>query len=313
MKHGGESGIRTHDTVSRIHAFQAGPERNFGVLVSAYLSWADANLAPCTAYGYHKIWECYWQGDVAYLAIADITTPLLSTLLTNMANRGLGSWQLRHNKWLISSVFVWAIRMGRATYNPIRDAGWLKRVPRRPTPPVYTLDEVQQMLAVLDGVAALAVAVAFYGGLRPAEIMGLQWQDYDGQYLHVKRTVWRNTVNEDCKTEGSRASVPVVEPLRSMLDACKQSHGYILVNRAGNPLSLNSLNNRVIRPTLRKHGITWAGFYPARRGVASLIADTSNPLLATGLLRHANPGVTLKHYVRANPDSVRDALTAAVG
>ncbi|HXY48818.1 MAG TPA: hypothetical protein VEI01_05150 [Terriglobales bacterium] len=253
------------------------------------------------------------RDDLAHLAIAGITTPLLSTLLTDMANRGLGSWQLRHNKWLLSSVFKWAIMTGRATHNPVRDSGWLKRMPRRPQPPVYTLDEVQQMLSVLDGGAALSVALAFYGGLRPAEIMGLQWQDYDGQYLHVKRSIWRNTVNEDCKTEGSRASVPVVEPLRSMLDIRRQTQGYILANRAGNPLSLNSLNNRVIRPTMRKHGISWAGFYPARRGVASLIADTSNPLLATGLLRQANPGVTLKHYVRANPDSVRNALTAAVG
>jgi hypothetical protein len=39
------------------------------------------------------------------------------------------------------------------------------------------------------------------------------------------------------------------------------------------------------------------------------VTDTSkNALNSTGLLRHSNPSTTLKHYTRAQKDSIKAAL-----
>ena len=71
--------------------------------------------------------------------------------------------------------------------------------------------------------------------------------------LDIKRGVWRNIVGET-KTEGSAASVPVIEPLRSLLEKLRaqSTDGFILQNAAGHPLSLDSLGIRVIAPALKK-------------------------------------------------------------
>lgn len=103
----------------------------------------------------------------------------------------------------------------------------------------------------------------------------------------------------------------MIEPLRILLERLRaESAGeYILSNSAGKPLSLDSLNVRVIAPALKEAGIEWRGYYPCRRGISSLVTDTSkNALNSTGLLRHSTPVTALKHYTRAQKSSIIAAL-----
>jgi len=99
--------------------------------------------------------------------------------------------------------------------------------------------------------------------------------------------------------------------LRGLLEKLKaqSADGFILQSSLGNPLSLDSLNVRVIAPAMKKAGIVWGGYYPGRRGISSLITDTSkNALNSTGLLRHSTPITALKHYTRAQKSSIEAAL-----
>jgi hypothetical protein len=93
--------------------------------------------------------------------------------------------------------------------------------------------------------------------------------------------------------------VPVIEPLRGLLERLGAKYGgagYILQSVEHTPLDLNSLNVRVIAPTLKAAGIAWHGYYAGRCGISSLVTDTSkNALNSTGLLRHSTPVIALKH------------------
>ena len=60
---------------------------------------------------------------------------------------------------------------------------------------------------------------------------------------------------------------------------------------------------------MKKAGIEWRGYYPGRRGISGKVTDTSkNALNSTGLLRHATPITALKHYTRAQKDSILAAM-----
>jgi hypothetical protein len=106
--------------------------------------------------------------------------------------------------------------------------------------------------------------------------------------------------------------VPVIEPLRSLLAKLhgdRSPSGYILQNSVGRSLDLETLATRKIVPALKAAGVPWAGFYPCRRGISSLVTDTSkNALNSTGLLRHSNPVTALSFYTRAQKDSITAAL-----
>jgi integrase len=278
-----------------------------------YLPWCCENKAAPTANAYTRIWERHWKEIVGSVALAKLETADVTHVLTNLAKNGLGSRTLSHAKWMLSGVYQYAIASGIVPKNPVPEAKWLVKVRRPSKQREYSLSEIQSMLAILEPLdlrAAVAVALAYFAALRPAEIRGLMWTDWTGEELNIRRTVWRDKIGET-KTEESAGSVPVIEPLRSLLEKLpQQSAGeYIVSNGNGKPLSLDSLNTRVIAPVLKTAGINWRGYYPGRRGVSSKVTDTSkNALNSTGLLRHSTPITALKHYTRAQKDSIKAAM-----
>jgi integrase len=279
-----------------------------------YLPWTTENKAAVTANSYKRVWERYWKPSIAAtLKLTELRTADVTAVLTHHAKSGLGARTLSHAKWFLSGVYEHAIASGIVPKNPVPDAKWLCKVERPAKQMEYSLPEVLSMLSILGAVnlqAAAAVALCYFAALRPAEARGLKWEDYNGEELQVRRSVWRNRIGAT-KTEDSAASVPVIEPLRVLLERLRsQTAGeYILSNSAGKPISLDSLNVRVIAPALKSAGIEWRGYYPCRRGISSLITDTSkNALNSTGLLRHSTPVTALKHYTRAQKGSIIAAL-----
>jgi integrase len=279
-----------------------------------YLPWIEVNKAAVTADSYAKVWGQYWKPFIsAPVKLTELRTVDATTILTRHAKRGLGARTLSHIKWFMSGVYEHAIASGIVPKNPVPDAKWLCKVERPAKQLEYSLPEVLSMLSILGAKnlhAAGAVALCYFAALRPAEARGLKWEDYNGAELQVRRSVWRSKVGQT-KTEDSAGSVPVIEPLRILLERLRtESAGeYILSNRAGKPLSLDSLNVRVIAPALKEAGIEWRGYYPCRRGISSLVTDTSkNALNSTGLLRHSTPVTALKHYTRAQKSSIIAAL-----
>jgi integrase len=279
-----------------------------------YLPWVKLNKAAVTADSYERVWERSWKPSFKdSLKLTELRTADVTAILTHHAKNGFGSRTLSHCKWFLSGVYEHAIASGIVPKNPVPHAKWLCKVERPKKQREYSLAEVLSMLSVLsktDLRAATAVALCYFGALRPAEARGLKWEDYNEKELQVRRSVWRNRIG-DTKTEDSAASVPVIEPLRVLLERLRsQSAGeYILSNSAGKPLSLDSLNIRVITPALKAAGIEWKGYYPCRRGISSLVTDTSkNALNSTGLLRHSTPITALKHYTRAQKSSIEAAL-----
>jgi len=89
--------------------------------------------------------------------------------------------------------------------NPLRC-----RLPAQPKH-VYTVIEPAQLFELvnnLEGRDKYIVATAGFVGLRRGEIAGLQWDDFQGNTLHLKRQVVRSRIAE-LKTEGSAGVVPL--------------------------------------------------------------------------------------------------------
>src|SRR5262249_42026048 len=231
-----------------------------------YLPWCEANKSAATVNGYRRNWECYLKPHVGTIALANLQTAQVTAVLTKHAKDGKGSRTLSHIKWFLSGVYVYAIAAGIIPKNPVPEAKWLVKVARPEKQAEYSLETVLSMIGILEPLdlrAAVAVALAYFAALRPAEICGLELAGYDrdAAELNVKRAVWRGKVGET-KTEGSAASVPVIEPLRSLIEKLRteSSKGYILQYGSGKPLSLDSLNFRLIAPAMKRAGIAWRGF-----------------------------------------------------
>jgi integrase len=118
--------------------------------------------------------------------MVNLTTAQITAVLTAHAKNGFGSRTLSHIKWFLGGVYQFAIASGvvPTRANPVPDAERLVKVARPRKQAEYSLETVLVMLRILEPLdlrAAVAVAFAYSAALRPAEIRGLQWSDYDGE------------------------------------------------------------------------------------------------------------------------------------
>ncbi|MGA3092780.1 MAG: tyrosine-type recombinase/integrase [Terriglobales bacterium] len=211
----------------------------------------------------------------------------------------------------LSATFSYAIRRGFLLgANLAREA---KAEGRRSDPQLhaYALAEIEDILKTLDEPARTVCGVAAFAGLRKSEIRGLQRSDYDGNSLHVRRAIWRVHVGET-KTPESKSSVPVIAPLRKLLDAHTKQNGHgewlFTGDRKGFALNLDNLAARVIRPAL---GNRWKGWHAFRRGLATnLFSLGVAPEVVQTILRHSDAATTRKHYILLkSQDEGRAAMT----
>ncbi|PYY18624.1 MAG: hypothetical protein DMG60_07800 [Acidobacteria bacterium] len=117
----------------------------------------------------------------------------------------------------------------------------------------------------------------------------------------------------DCKTEHSKATLPLISPLREMLIAFKaestvlKPDQFILINSNLAPLDLHAMTRRTIGPKLKTKKLPWRGYYAGRRGLATYLANT-DPLAAMGMLRHKNLNTTQEFYIKTIPAVTLSAM-----
>jgi integrase len=274
-------------------------------------------LKPSTMAGYKDFFRRNLKPAFEGLRMCEMKVHVVQQILDGIAeaNPHLSPGALKHLKWLGVSIFDFAAQRG--AFNPDAknpfSAVAIPQTQYKPQPTRHaTLDDVVAMIRILDEPAATVVAVAAFSGLRKSELQGLRWEDLKGNELHVRRTAWRTTsVSETTKTIASQAPVPVIPILAKYLAAHRNggsADGFIFTGqKMGKPLDLHNLANRVIRPALKKANIPWCGWHGFRRGLATTLYGLGTEARTRqAILRHANVGVTEKHYTK-NVSSVSRA------
>src|SRR5215472_702318 len=213
---------------------------------TVFLPRVRENLRPSTATGYANAWAWYVQpAAFARMWLREVRTCDVQDLLDGVARtHHISTTTLAHAKSLLSGVFRVAAKLGYIGKegNPVRETSVPGFAAKPRETKAYSSEEVARMLDVLsaDPLALTLTAVAAYSGLRAGEIRGLRWESYqpsdDGSLpvLKVERSIWRR-FESDPKTAMSKAAVPVIPQLASLLDAWQK--------RCGNPNTGTIFNN----------------------------------------------------------------------
>jgi integrase len=295
-----------------------------------FLPHAERECKPSTAAGYKGLWQTYLAGQrEVQMRLRDFRCVDATNLLADIHRKhGLGRTTLKHIKSFLSGMFTYAKRQGVVDgMNPVWDTG----IPRAASAPKETYavgaGEVLAILDVLERAkefqARAAVALVFFAGLRPGEARGVRWEDYDGQKLTIKQSVWR-THTTDPKTASAGKPVPVIESLRTILTELRKidgspANGPILRGPSGVALNLDNLAKRRLVPALGNSRnyprldnpelLKWNGWYSLRRGIATLTSSIErDPMAAKGLLRHSSVNTTLAHYIKNVPEVTQRAM-----
>jgi integrase len=116
------------------------------------------------------------------------------------------------------------------------------------------------------------------------------------------------------KTRASAQAVPVIRQLAEILNVYRLSMGnptagVIFHLGGGEPMDLNRLGQRIIRPAIESLRLEWFGWHACRRGIASnLYTLGANEKVIQRILRHAKPHVTKERYIKAFDPAVLAAM-----
>jgi len=113
------------------------------------------------------------------------------------------------------------------------------------------------------------------------------------------------------KDEDDPGVVPIIKPLRAMLDAIKPqlATGWMFPNTIGGALDLDNLADRVIKPVLKANGLTWKGWHAYRRGLATNLHELGVPdIVIQAILRHEDVRTTQRSYIKTVPETVTAAM-----
>jgi len=280
-----------------------------------YLAWVERELRASTYKGYRDIWNLYLSERVGQIRLRRFRTVDASKMLRAIADDcDLTKTTLQHIKSVLSGIFTHAKNEGAYDgENPVEGA----RIPRNAREPgetyAYNLVQILRILEVLPLLPKAAVATASFAGLREGELRGVEWPDFAGDTLTVKRSIWRAVVNEP-KTRASRQSVPVIPTLAKILDEHRASMhnpgtGVIFHSGNGEPMDMDKLAQRIIRPAVEACGLPWYGWHGFRRGIASNLYELgANDKIVQRVLRHAKPHVTRERYIKAFDPAVMEAM-----
>src|SRR5215469_8854036 len=166
------------------------------------------SLRDATVYGYRQTWHDYMEKPFGKLPLRDIkrtdTVPYLRKL------QQTGARVARSAKAVGSAIYSYANLLEIVEHNPF--AGRLLPKHERTPQHATTLNEVAAQLAALKDKpqARAAIGLGYFAGLRPAEIRGVKWEDYDARMglLMIRCSVWR-TIENGTKTQDAEGLVPI--------------------------------------------------------------------------------------------------------
>jgi integrase len=144
-------------------------------------------------------------GDLGALELSAITREVLQRYLEQKANDGLAFSVLQHLRWDLRAIFRLASQDGLLPSNPAENLF----VPRPAPTPVRRLlspRQIHQMLQTLDLREQLIVRLALFSGMRPSEILALQWKHVGENHVDVVQRLYRGTLDRP-KSERSTRQV----------------------------------------------------------------------------------------------------------
>jgi integrase len=250
--------------------------------------------------------------DLGSLEIPSVTRDFLQQYLEQKLTNGLSFSVVDHLRWDLRAIFRLAAQDRLLTHNPAEMLFTPRRVatgPRR----VLCPEQIEAILQVLDLREQLILRLALFSGMRPGEILALQWKHVAQDHVEVVHRLYRGQLDRP-KSERSQRTVALSSTTCALMERWRQQtsadpDAWVFPSaRTTTPLGRDNTWRRLIAPKLKTIGLDWATFQIMRRTHASLCRQAGiDPKLVADQLGHGL-GVNLDVYTVAGLDQRQQAV-----
>ena len=232
----------------------------------------------------------YFERVIEYFKDRNIDTITRLDVKEYLNNLNMKSRSKCAYKSCINEIFELAVDDGVISVNPALNI----KLPNDEKAPVqyFRKDEVQRILNVATGIMKPYLLIAFNTGMRPEEILGLQFTDIKDNIINITRVRTKNRIDYP-KTKNSYRKLPIAQFIVDEIEKLKSNSLYLFGNYDDSG-KLRKRWSKVLSDANVKH----RKISSTRHTFATLMLKDNivsiNEL--SGLLGHSSPKVTLTHY-----------------
>ena len=207
---------------------------------------------------------------------------------------------------LLRTIWNSAKAWGYVRHDPF--AGLILRKPEQKEQPMWTVDQIQQIVDAAQKPFDLCLWLIWETGIRRGEVCALDVHhvDIDNAAIVIQFSRWGSTIK---MTKGRRRRVFSLSPqLTVALRTHIQSRGAdepLFLSAEGKRLHPDNFARRILKPIVEKLGLEGA-FHAMRHGNATALDGLNTPLkVRQARLGHVNPETTLGYTHLVGEDDRR--------
>ena len=306
--------------------------------------WCDtilpSQVLPSTAASYRYALDQWILPHVGHIRLIEFTSEEYARLQQKLLDSGLSPATVRHARRPLHACLNQAVRMGNLLANPVS----AMPQPRLNGPGAEKARRLSQQEAIamlqlvcvedpmLDGF----VSFALRRGLRRGEVLGLKWEDIDGDVIHIKRNLREESIKspdgsfitrlqaKQPKTKTSIRDVTLDKPLHTVLRKIKVRQaeyklksgpdwvdtGYVLTTDLGEPIWPSNMYVR-FKKFLKTNNLPEISIHDLRRSFAKITIEAGGRLEEVSeALGHASVETTKSIYIGSVPKLAERAFDA---
>ena len=178
-----------------------------GEAIDRYIESKDSVLSPATIAGYKRIRANAMQ-DIMDIRISEVNQELVQRSINKMA-KDKSPKSIRNAHGLLSAAM--------AVYRPDLTLRTTLPQKRRYEAAIPSTEDVEKIMETAKGTKdELPILLAVWLGLRMSEILGLKWEDVDGDVLHIRRALV-DEGEKTTKTYGSQRDLPLPDYIKGLM------------------------------------------------------------------------------------------------
>lgn len=278
---------------------------------------AIPNLEASTRAVYKGTWGRHLQHRIGRYKLRQVTPEVAGELQAQLLRSGVGPATVLKAMTVLQSVMSLAVRHRRIGRNPVAEVRKPSQAPARQVAPVPP-ELVEQLRGRVGARDAAMVAVLAYAGLRPQELLALDWADVAETKLFVHRKNVDGEIKPYTKTRVNRTVdllAPLAKDLREYRIASGRRGGLVFPRPDGEAWLEHDWRNwrrRVFQPAAKKVGLPSTVPYDLRGSFVSLLVWEGRNLLEVAHQAGHSVQTCEAHYARIFNDFDPAKRTSAV-
>lgn len=297
------------------------PKESLGVIAETWLKLKEKTVAPVTHQGYKDCYNVYIKSIFEFKKINAIETIDIANFMLDLDYKPATIKKIMST---LKQIFDYAITLDYIKYNPC--IGVTKpnvRFTKRNTWSADTISSFLSLDIVKKSPAYSAIIILFKTGMRPGEVCGLRWCDFDGESFTPTIGISKDGKVTDLKNAKAHESVYLTDDLIIYLKKLRKQRKELYLSSSQQfsvdgyincllpdfrPITPNYLTHE-FKKLIKKTGYEEIRLYDTRHSFGTnMMKNGVNPKMVADMMRHTDVRTTLNNYSHTDKEMYKDTL-----